>query len=103
MVRADRHPGDLCSFLPGARSSPIARTLDDARSRGRYSGVVHETDAARGWSRLHVRLPADPKEKVAATFRANFERRDAEFLPAAPVQSQLRDASGRLVRAGASR
>src|SRR6266404_4735876 len=101
MVRADRHPGDLRSVFPGARSAPRARALDDARSRRRNAGVVHETDAARSRSRLHVRLSPDPKEKVAGTFRANVERRDAEFLSAATVQPQFRDAPGRLVRASA--
>src|SRR5207248_6383700 len=85
----------------GARSTPRTGADDDARSRGRDAGVVHETDAARGRSRLHVCLPVDPEKKVAGNVRANFGRRNAEFLSAAPVQPQLRDASGRLVRAGA--
>src|SRR6266478_9957744 len=102
MVRADRCPGDFRFVLPGARSSPRAGAVDDARGRGRDAGVVHEIDAARGWSRLHVCLSAYPEKKVESDVRANVGRRDAELLSAAAVQSQLRDASGRLVRAGAS-
>src|ERR1700736_761800 len=101
MVRAHRNPGDLRSVFPGARSSPRAGAHDDARSRRRNAGMVQKIDAARGRSRLHVCLSAHPKEKVAATLRANLERRNAELLPAASLQSQLRDASGRLVRASA--
>src|SRR6266436_1058834 len=102
MVRADRNPRNLRSVFFGARSPPLARADDDSRGRRRNAGMVHEVDAARGWSRLHVRVSPDPKEKVATTLRANFERRDAEFLSTAAVQPQLRDAPGRLVRPGAS-
>src|SRR6202162_648710 len=102
MVCTDRDPGDLRSVFPGARSAPRAGAIDDARSGRRNAGVVHETDAARGRSRLHVRLPAYPKKTMATTFRANVERGNAKFLSATPVQPQLRNASGRLVRAGAS-
>ena len=103
MVRADRDPGDLRSVFSGARSPVRARALDDARSGRRNTGVVHEIDAPRGRSRLHVCVSADPKEKVAGTFRTNIRRRDAEFLSAAPVQPEFRHASGRLVRPSAPR
>src|ERR1700730_11417195 len=102
MVRADQCPGDFRSVFSGARSAPGAGAVDDARGRGRDAGMVHEIDAARGRSRLYVRLSVDPEKKVAANVRANFGRRDTEFLSATPVQPQLCNASGRLVRAGTS-
>src|SRR6266480_4665870 len=97
MVRADRYPGHLYSVLSRARSAPGAGAHNDARSRGRNERVVHEIDAARGGARLQLRLSASAKEKVAADFRAHLARRDAGYLPAAPVQPQLRCASRRLV------
>src|SRR5438874_4357636 len=101
MVRADRDPGDFRSLFFGARSSPRARAVDDARGRRRNAGVVYEINAARSRPRLHVCIPVDAKKEMAGNVRANIGRRDAELLSAASVQSQLRDASGRLVRAGA--
>src|SRR5437879_2187068 len=101
MVRADRCPGDFYSVLPCARSTPRAGALNDARGRRRDAGVVHEIDAARSRSRLHVRVSLNPEKKVAGDVRANVGRRYTELLSAASVQSQLRDASGRLVCAGA--
>src|SRR5437762_14159104 len=65
--------------------------------------MVHEIDAARGGTRLQLRVPASAKENVATEFRANVGRGNAEYLSAAAVQSQLCCASRRLVRAGASR
>src|SRR5437016_1281996 len=97
MVRADRDPGDLCAVF--SRPRPVARAGadNDAGGRGRDTRVVYATDAARGGARLHLRLPAYTQEKVAADFRTNVARGDARYLPAAPVQSQLRRASRRLV------
>src|ERR1700731_3806733 len=97
MVCAHWYPGDLRTVFSRARPAPCAGADDDARGRGRDAGVVHEIDAARGSTCLYLRLPASTKEKVAAEFRAHVARRDAEHLPATPVQSQLRRASGRLV------
>src|SRR5437764_7402491 len=102
MVRADRYPCDLHSLLSRARSAACAGTHDDARSRRRNAGVVHETDAARGRSRVHGRLSTDASEKMAAMFRSNIARGNAEHVPATPVQPQLRDAFGGLVRAESS-
>src|SRR5207253_7549243 len=78
------------------------RTHDDARVRRRDSGVVHETDAARGRSRVHVRLPTDASEEMAAMFPSNIPGENAEHVPATPVQPQLRDAFGGLLRAESS-
>src|SRR5579864_9242753 len=103
MVRANRNSGDFCSVLSGARSAPVARAKHDARSGRRNAGMVHEIDAARGRARLHVCLPAHSKKTLAATVRTNLERRNAELLSAASVQTQLCDATGRLVRSSASR
>src|SRR6266852_4526732 len=97
MVRADRDSGDLRAFFSCARSAARAGADDDARGRGRNERVVHEIDAARGGARLQLRLPASAKEKVAAVFRTHIARGDAEYLPTAPVQPQLRGASRRLV------
>ena len=97
MVRADRHPGDFHSVFSRPRPAARAGADDDARSRRRDAGVVHETDAARGGARLQLCLSAAAKEKMAADFWANFARRDAELLSAAAVQPQLRRASRRLV------
>src|SRR5205807_2781641 len=99
MVRAYRYPGDLRTVFSRARPAARAGADDDARGRGRNERVVYATDAARGGARLQLRLPASTKEKVAADFRANVRRGDAEYLPAAPVQPQLRHASRGLVRA----
>ena len=52
----DRYPGHLHSVLSRARSAAGAGAHDDARSRRRNAGVVHETDAARGGARLQLRL-----------------------------------------------
>src|SRR6266480_2552740 len=102
MVRADRYPGHLYSVLSRARSAPGAGAHNDARSRGRNAGVVHEIDPARGGARLQLRFSASTKEKMAADFWTNVRRGDAELVSAAPVQPQLRGASRRLVRAGPS-
>src|SRR6266705_594994 len=102
MVRADRYPGHLHSVFSRARSAPDAGADNDARSRGRNAGVVHEIDAARGGARLQLRLSASTKEKMAADFWTNVRRGDAELVSSAPVQSQLRRAPRRLVRAGPS-
>src|SRR5260370_10892615 len=103
MVRAHRHPGDLRAVF--SRPRPVARAGadDDARGRGRNERVVYETDAARGWTRLHLRLSAYAQEKVAADFRADIARGNAGHLPAAPIQPQLRHAPRGLVRAKSSR
>src|SRR5438132_9193830 len=101
MVRADRDPGDFRSLFSGARSSPRAGAVDDARGRGRDAGVVYEIDAARSRPRLHVCIPVDAKKEMAGDVRANIGRRDPELLSAASIQPQLRDASGRLVCASA--
>src|SRR4029077_2624386 len=97
MVRAHRYPCDLRAVFSRARPAPCAGADDDARGRGRDAGVVHEIDAPRGSTCLYLRLPAYAKEEVAADFRAHVARRDAEHLPATPVQSRLRRAPGRLV------
>src|SRR5207302_1590695 len=102
MVCTNRYPGDLCSVFSCARSAACAGTHDDARGRRRDAGVVHETDAARGRSRVHVRLSTDASEKMAAMFRSNIAKGNAEHVPATPVQPQLRDAFGGLVRAESS-
>src|SRR5438132_5912842 len=102
MVCTDRHPGDFHSVLSRARPAAIAGARDDARSGRRNAGVVYETDAARGGSRLHVCLSTDAPEKMERMFRANIAGGNAGHLPAAPIQSQLRDASRRLVRAESS-
>src|SRR5437660_11993350 len=102
MVRADRHPRDLYSVFPRPRPVARAGADDDARSRRRNERVVYETNAARGRARLHLRLPAYAQEKMAADFRANVARGDAGYLPAAPLQPQLRHAFGGLVRAEAA-
>src|SRR5438874_7517322 len=101
MVRADRCPGDFRSVFSGARSSPRAGAVDDAGGRRRNAGVVYEIDAARSRPRLHVCIPVDAKKEMAGDVRANIGLRDAELLSAAYVQSHLRNASGRLVWAGA--
>src|SRR6266513_5977245 len=97
MVRAHRYPGDLRAVFSRPRPAAGAGADDDAGGRGWNERVVYATDAARGSARLHLRLPAYAKEKVAADFWANIARGDAGYLPAAPVQSQLRRASRRLV------
>src|SRR6266566_2210236 len=97
MVRADRYPGDLRAVFSRSRPPARAGADDDARGRGRNERVVYEIDAARGGARLHLRLSAYAQEKVAADFRTDIARGDAGYLPAAPVQSQLRHASRRLV------
>src|SRR5438105_15893437 len=102
MVRADRDPGDLHSVFPCARPVARAGADDDARGRGRDERVVYEIDAARGGARLHLRLPAYAQKKMAANFRADIARGDAGYLPAAPLQPQLRHAFGGLVRAESS-
>src|SRR6266576_4344836 len=102
MVRAHRYSGDLRAVFSRPRSAARAGAGDDARGRWRDSRVVHEIDAARGGTRLQLRLPASAQENVATDFRANVGRGDTEYLLAASVQSQLRRASRGLVRAGAS-
>src|SRR6266403_5428331 len=102
MVRANRYPGDLRAVFSGARSAPRTGADDDARGRGRNARVVYATDAARSGTRLYVRLSAYAQEKVAADFRADVARGNAGYLPAAPVQPQLRHASRGLVRAESS-
>src|ERR1700686_5868342 len=102
MVRAYRYPGDLRAVFSRARPAARAGAGDDARGRRRNKRVVYAIDAARGGARLQLRLSASTKEEMAADFRAHVARGDAEYLPAAPVQPQLRRASRRLVRAGAS-
>src|SRR5947208_12473366 len=97
MVRADRYPGDLRPVFSRPRSVARAGAGDDARGRGRNERVVYAIDAARGGTRVHLRLPAYAQEKVAADFRTDVARGDAGYLPAAAVQSQLRCASRRLV------
>src|SRR6266403_1779368 len=97
MVRANRDSGDLHPVFSRPRPAARAGADDDAGSRGRDARVVYATDAARGGARLHLRLPAYAQEKVAADFRTDVARGDAGYLPAAPVQSQLRSASRRLV------
>src|SRR6266496_6431025 len=99
MVRPNRHSRDLYSVFSRARPATGAGAHDDARGRGRDERVVYETDAARGGARLYLRLPAYTQEKVAADFRTDVARGDAGYLPAAPVQPQLRHASRGLVRA----
>src|SRR5437588_10928371 len=99
MVRANRYPGDFRAVFSRARPPARVGAGHDARGRGRNERVVYATDAARGGARLHLRLPASAKEKVAADVRAHVARGDAEYLPAAPVQPQLRHASRGLVRA----
>src|SRR5438046_1111157 len=102
MVRADRDSGDFCSVLSRAQSAARTGAKHDARGRGRDARVVHETEAARGGSRLQLRLSDSAQEKVAEVLRTYFARIDTELLSAASVQPQLRNASRRLVRAGAS-
>src|SRR6266436_9752288 len=102
MVRANWHPSDLRPVFSRPRPAARAGADDDARGRGRNERVVYATDAARGGTRLHLRLPAYAQEKVAADFRTNVARGDAGYLPAAPVQPQLRHASGVLVCAESS-
>src|ERR1041385_803313 len=102
MVRADRNSGDLCAVFSRARSVAGAGTVHDARSRGGNAGMVHEIDAARGRSRLQLRLSPAAEEKVATLFRAHLARRNADYLSATTLQPQLCRASGGLVRAGAS-
>src|SRR5437764_7622312 len=102
MVRADWYPGDLHSVFSRARSAARAGADHDARGRGRNERVVYATDAARGGARLHLRLPAYAQEKVATYFRAHVARGDAGYLPATPVQPQLRHAPRRLVCAESS-
>src|SRR6266403_970233 len=99
MVRAGGHPGDLCAVFSCSRPTPRARADNEARSRGRYGGMVYETDAARSSARLRLCLSASPQEKVAADLRAHIAGGDTGFLPAASVQPQLRGQSRRLVRA----
>src|ERR1700676_3262252 len=99
MVRTHRYPGDLRAVLSRARPTARAGADDDARGRGWNQRMVHETDAARGGARIQLRLSASTQETVATDVRANVRRRDAELLSAASVQSQLCDASRRLVRA----
>src|SRR6266403_6420303 len=102
MVRSDRDPGDLRAVL--SRPRPVARAGadDDAGGRGRDARVVHATDAARGGTRIYLRLSAYAQEKVAADFRADIARGDAGYVPAAAAQPQLRRASRRLVCAESS-
>src|SRR5438046_10713649 len=95
MVRADWHPGDFHSVFSRPRSAARAGADDDARGRGRNERVVYAIDAARGGTRLHLRLPTHAKEKVAADFRADVARGDARYLSTAPVPPQLRRASRR--------
>src|SRR4030095_10656322 len=75
MVRADWYPGHLHSVFSRARSAAGAGEDNDARSRRRNAGVVHEIDAARGGARLQLRLSASTKEKMAADFWTNVRRR----------------------------
>src|SRR5437899_3515831 len=103
MVRAHRDPGDLRAIFSRSRPAARAGAHDDARGRGRNTRVVYEIDAARGGTRLHLRLPASAQEKVAADFWTDIARGNAGHLPAAPVQPQLRHASRGLVRAESSR
>src|SRR5713101_2109302 len=102
MVCTDRHPGDLCSVFSCARSAACAGARDDARGGRRDAGGGPETDAARRRSPVHVRLPTDAAEEMAAMFRSNIAGGNAEHVPATPVQPQLRDAFGRLARAESS-
>src|SRR5207253_488161 len=97
MVCAYRYPGHLRAVFSRARPAARAGADNDARGRGRNERVVYATDAARGGACLHIRLPASAKEKMAADLWAHVARGDAEYLPAAPVQPQLRHASRRLV------
>src|SRR5205809_6163381 len=97
MVRANWHPGDLRPVFSRPRPVALAGARKDARGRGQNKRVVYAIDAARGGTRLHLRLPAYAQEKVAADFRTDVARGDAGYLPAAAVQSQLRCASRRLV------
>src|SRR5205814_7038994 len=102
MVRAHRYPGDLRAVFSRARSAPRTGADDDARGRGRDERVVYEIDAARGGACLYLRLSVYAQKKVAADLRADIPRGDAGYLPAAPVQPQLRHASRGLVCAKSS-
>src|SRR5437667_3841733 len=102
MVRANRYPSDLRAVFSRSRPAASAGADDDARGRGRDERVVYEIDAARGRARLHLRLPAYAKEKVAADFWTDVARGDAGYLPAAPLQPQLCRATRGLVCAESS-
>src|SRR5438128_8638041 len=97
MVRAGRYSGDLRTVFSRPRSAASARANDDARGRRWNQGMVYETDPARGGACLQLRLSPSAQQKVGADFWANFRRRNAGFLSAAPIQPQLRGESRRLV------
>src|ERR1043166_1750969 len=102
MVCTDRDPGDFYSVFSRARTAPRSGTVHDAGSRGGNAGMVHEIDAARGRSRLQLRLSPAAEEKVATLFRAHLARRNADYLSATTLQAHLCRGSGGLGRAGAS-
>src|SRR2546426_1559217 len=64
--------------------------------------MVHEADAPRSRPCLLLRLPALQEEEMAANIRSGFNR-GCRLLPPASLQSFLRRASRRLVRAEPSR
>ena len=84
MVRAGRHSGDLHSVFSRARPAARAGAQDDARSRRRDAGVVHETDAPRGGARLRLRLSAARAEKMAATFGRTSREETPDFYRPRP-------------------
>src|SRR5437870_11796840 len=97
MVRAGGYSGDLRAVFSRSRAAARPGANDDARSRRRNKGMVYETNPARGGARLQLRLSPSAQQKVGADFWANFRRRNAGLLPAAPIQPELCGESRRLV------
>src|SRR5207245_2963600 len=70
MVRADRCPGDFRSVFPGARSSPRAGAVDDARGRKRRPGpgVVYAYGRTR-INRWHEKFGQTSYEETPSFYR----------------------------------
>ena len=93
MVCPHRHSRHLYSVFSCARPAARAGARDDARGGRGNTGVVHEINATRSGTRLQLCVSASAQEEVAADFRTHVPRGDADYLPAASIQSQLRHAS----------
>ena len=84
MVCAGRYSGDFRPVFSRARSAARLGAQNDARSRRRDAGVVHEVDPARGRARLQLRLPSSTQQKWQQVFGQTSDEETPDFYRPRP-------------------